>query len=341
MSATFNRTTPVFNRIENLRRSVLLALGLFLPGGAVPIGRVPAPADAPVERRVVERRVVERRVVVAPAETLSVSGGASGAKRGDVVVLLLPGPVGSAFSMRSVVRELQARGIEPFVVDPLGMGASTRPRGADYTLSAQAARIDRVLEQELPAGVSVIVAAQGTSATIAWHLAATDTARVRGVVSIAGGPIDKQGTPGVRTALTFAALLDNPIGRSFAKRRFVSALRDQSADDRWLTTAVVKQYVAPIENDLRGLLRTLGAMQAAVEPVPIASRLARITVPVRLLVGDKPSASAPTVAQVSLLHTQLKRFTIDTLRPGGTMLHEERAADVARAIDEMVRGARK
>jgi pimeloyl-ACP methyl ester carboxylesterase len=261
MSATFNRTTPVFNRMENLRRSVLLALGLFLPGGAVPIGRVPAPADAPVERR-----VVERRVVVAPAETLSVSGGASGAKRGDVVVLLLPGPVGSAFSMRSVVRELQARGIEPFVVDPLGMGASTRPRGADYTLSAQAARIDRVLEQELPAGVSVIVAAQGTSATIAWHLAATDTARVRGVVSIAGGPIDKQGTPGVRTALTFAALLDNPIGRSFAKRRFVSALRDQSADDRWLTTDVVKQYVAPIENDLRGLLRTLGAMQAALAP---------------------------------------------------------------------------
>ena len=230
---------------------------------------------------------------------------------------------------------------EAIAVDPLGMGASTRQKGADYTLSAQAARIGRVLEAELPAGVQVIVAAQGTSATIALHLAATDSARVRGVVSIAGGPIDKQGTSGVRTALTFAALLDNPIGRGFAKRRFVSALRDQSANDRWLTNDVVKQYVAPIENDLRGLLRTLGAMQAAVEQFPIESRLARITVPVRLLVGDKPSASAPTVAQVSMLQGHLKRFTIDTLRPGGTMLHEERAADVARAIDEMVRGARK
>jgi pimeloyl-ACP methyl ester carboxylesterase len=258
-----------------------------------------------------------------------------------MAVLLLPGPVGSAFSMRSVVRALEARGIEPFVIDPLGMGASTRPKGADYTLSAQAARIGRVLEKELPAGVSVIVAAQGTSATIAFHLAATDTARIRGVISIAGGPIDQQGTPGVRTALTFAALLDNPIGRGFAKRRFVSALRDQSADDRWLTDEVVKQYVAPIEHDLRGLLRTLGAMQAAVEPFPIASRLARITVPVRLLVGDKPSASAPSAAQVLLLQRYLPRFALDTLRPGGTMLHEERAADVARAIDEMVRGARR
>jgi pimeloyl-ACP methyl ester carboxylesterase len=280
-------------------------------------------------------------VAVAPAETLSVSGGAVGMTRGDVAVLLLPGPVGSAFSMRSVVRGLQARGIEPFVIDPLGMGASTRPKGADYTLSAQAARIGRVLEKELPAGVPVIVAAQGTSATIAFHLAATDTSRIGGVISIAGGPIDQQGTPGVRTALTFAALLDNPIGRGFAKRRFVSALRDQSADDRWLTDEVVKQYVAPIEHDLRGLLRTLGAMQAAVEPFPIASRLARITVPVRLLVGDKPSASAPSAAQVLMLQRHVPRFALDTLRPGGTMLHEERAADVARAIDEMVRGARR
>ena len=303
-------------------------LGLVLPTGAGTVTTlIPAPG--------------ERRVVVAPAETLSVSGGAVGMTRGDVAVLLLPGPVGSAFSMRSVVRALEARGIEPFVIDPLGMGASTRPKGADYTLSAQAARIGRVLEKELPAGVSVIVAAQGTSATIAFHLAATDTARIRGVISIAGGPIDQQGTPGVRTALTFAALLDNPIGRGFAKRRFVSALRDQSADDRWLTDEVVKQYVAPIEHDLRGLLRTLGAMQSAVEPFPIASRLARITVPVRLLVGDKPSASAPSAAQVLLLQRYVPRFALDTLRPGGTMLHEERAADVARAIDEMVRGARR
>jgi pimeloyl-ACP methyl ester carboxylesterase len=303
-------------------------LGLVLPTG---VGTVTTLIPAPGERR----------VVVAPAETLSVSGGAVGMTRGDVAVLLLPGPVGSAFSMRSVVRALEARGIEPFVIDPLGMGASTRPKGADYTLSAQAARIGRVLEKELPAGVSVIVAAQGTSATIAFHLAATDTARIRGVISIAGGPIDQQGTPGVRTALTFAALLDNPIGRGFAKRRFVSALRDQSADDRWLTDEVVKQYVAPIEHDLRGLLRTLGAMQSAVEPFPIASRLARITVPVRLLVGDKPSASAPSAAQVLLLQRYVPRFALDTLRPGGTMLHEERAADVARAIDEMVRGARR
>jgi hypothetical protein len=41
-----------------------------------------------------------------------------------------------------------------------------------------------------------------------------------------------------------------------------------------------------------------------------------------------------------MLQARLKRFTLDTLRPGGTMLHEERAADVARAIDDMVRCAR-
>ena len=319
----------MLNRIVAVGASALFALGLFFPGREPRVAVRAATKVGPGERR----------VAVAPAETLSVSGGADGVSRGDVVVVLLPGPVGSAFSMRSVVRELQARGVEPLVIDPLGMGASTRPKGADYTLSAQAARIAKALEVELPAGVSVIVAAQGTSATIAFHLAATDTARVRGVVSIAGGPIDKQGTPGVRTALTFAALLDNPIGRGFAKRKFVSALRDQSADVSWLTNDAVKRYVAPIENDLRGLLRTLGAMQASVEQFPIESRLTRITVPVHLLVGDKPSTSAPSVAQVSMLQTRLKRFSIDTLRPGGTMLHEERAPDVARAIMDLLRRA--
>ena len=276
-------------------------------------------------------------MVVAPAETLSVSGDAASTARDRIAVLLLPGPVGSAFSMRNVVRELQARGIEPLIVDPLGMGASTRPKGADYTLSAQAARIGRVLDLELPTGVPVIVAAQGTSATIAFHLAATDTGRVRGVVSLAGGPINQQGTPGVRTALALSALLDNPIGRRVAKRRFLSALREQSADARWLTEDVAAQYVAPIEADLRGLLRTLGAMQAAVEPHPIESRLGRIVAPVILLLGDKRSSSAPTATQIQLLQTLVKRYTTDTLPVSGTMLHEERPGDVAQAISTLVR----
>ena len=273
-------------------------------------------------------------MVVAPAETLSVSGDAAYTARDRIAVLLLPGPVGSAFSMRNVVRELQARGIEPLIVDPLGMGASTRPKGADYTLSAQAARIGRVLDLELPTGVPVIVAAQGTSATIALHLAATDTGRVRGVISLAGGPINQQGTPGVRTALALSALLDNPIGRRVAKRRFLSALREQSADARWLTEDVAAQYVAPIEADLRGLLRTLGAMQAAVEPHPIESRLGRIVAPVILLLGDKRSSTA---TQIQLLQTLVKRYTTDTLPASGTMLHEERPGDVAQAISTLVR----
>lgn len=324
-----------------LRPALLLALTLMPPGAAAPV-----PVKLPVPVRGAPAAPGERRVAVAPAETLSVTGGPERGEspapaREAVAVVLLPGPVGSAFSLRTVVRELATRGIVPLVIDPLGMGASTRPAGADYTLSAQADRIARVLDRELPTGATVVIAAQGTSATIALHLAAADTARVRGVLSIAGGPIDKQGTPGVRTALTFAALLDNPIGRRFAKRRFVAALREQSANDAWLTDDVATRYVAPIQDDLRGLLRTLGAMQASVERRPIEGRLPQVSAPVRLLVGDKPSGSAPTTAQIAMLQTHLRRFRVDTLRPGGTMLHEERAADVARVVDELMRAARR
>jgi pimeloyl-ACP methyl ester carboxylesterase len=84
-------------------------------------------------------------------------------------------------------------------------------------------------------------------------------------------------------------------------------------------------------------LRTLGAMQAAVEPHPIESRLGRIVAPVILLLGDKRSSSAPTATQIQLLQTLVKRYTTDTVPVSGTMLHEERPGDVAQAISTLVR----
>src|SRR5256885_9770377 len=80
-------------------------------------------------------------VPVAPAESLSVETRG----RGDPVVLI-PGLFGSAFGFRKLVPLLVDAGYRTIVIEPLGVGASGRPEKANYSLTAQAARIAAVLD---------------------------------------------------------------------------------------------------------------------------------------------------------------------------------------------------
>jgi pimeloyl-ACP methyl ester carboxylesterase len=240
-----------------------------------------------------------------------------------------------------VQQGLVAQGHRVLIVDPLGMGASSRPRTADYALSAQATRLKALLDHELPANTRVVVAGLGTSATIAMHLAAIDTARIAGVASLAGGPVDQQGTRTVRIALALAPLLQTRLGLALGRRKFSAVVRDQSADPTWFTPEVADRYLAPLERDVRGQLTVLKDMHDAKEPHPIASRLPQVVAPMRLLLGDKPTPNAPSREQVLLLMQHVRRITIDTVRRAGTLMHEERPADVVRVLDDMLRGARR
>jgi pimeloyl-ACP methyl ester carboxylesterase len=279
------------------------------------------------------------RRVVAPGESLAVLAVGPTSRAGEPAVLLIPGPVGSAHSVRLLVGGLLARGVTVRVVDPLGMGQSSRPDAADYSLGQQAVRLLQVTRAELP-GVPVVVAGIGTSATIALHMAATAPNDIVGVVSLAGGPMDQQATKMMRIALAVSPLLDNPVGRALARRRFVSSMKAQSASSTWMTDSVVKAYTEPIEHDLGRVFRALRAMAAAHERVPIADRLPRITAPLRLLVGDTPTPSAPTSAQVDLFRRTVADFQVDTIKQAGTMLQEEQPAAVVTVIEALVRGAR-
>ena len=282
--------------------------------------------------------LLERRVV-APGESLAVLATGPAPRAGEPAVLLIPGPVGSAHSVRLLVSGLIARGVTVRVIDPLGMGQSSRPDSADYSLGQQAVRLLQVTRAELPS-VPVVVAGIGTSATIAMHMAATAPNDIVGVVSIAGGPMDQQATKMMRIALAVSPLLDNRVGRALARRRFVSSMKAQSASSTWMTDSVVKAYTEPIERDLGRVFRALRAMAAAHERVPIADRLPRITAPLRLLVGDTPTPSAPTSAQVDVLRRTVADFQIDTIQQAGTMLQEEQPAAVVTVIDALVRSAR-
>ncbi len=108
------------------------------------------------------------RVAVAQSRPLS-------RDEGRLAVVLLPGVLGSSFSMRHVTSALLDVGHEVIVIDPLGMGASDRPQVANYSLDGQARRVLSVLDTI--GWRDVVIAGHGTSATIALRAAAAARAQ--------------------------------------------------------------------------------------------------------------------------------------------------------------------
>lgn len=285
--------------------------------------------------------VVEQRMVpITPAESLSTTTYRPAIARSAAqpLVLFLPGPIGSAFSMRHLSSALAAEGVSSVVVDLLGMGESARPVGANYSLTQQAERVRATLDSLRVD--RVLIVALGTSATAAYRFAATYPTRVRGIVSMAGGPVDQQATRGVGFALTFAPLLKTDAGRALGRHKFVRGIRKQSASSTWCTDSVTRAYLAPFDRDLTAAMRSLRAMRDAREPVPIRDVLRGVHAPLRLLVGDKRSSNAPTDEQIRMLSSAVPHATIDTVRHAGTMLHEEQPAVVVNAILAMLAATR-
>src|SRR6266702_8064751 len=81
------------------------------------------------------------KVPLSPAESLHVVI----AGEGDPVVLI-PGLFGSAYGFRNLVPLLVQAGHETIVIEPLGIGSSSRPERADYSLTAQADRVAAAMD---------------------------------------------------------------------------------------------------------------------------------------------------------------------------------------------------
>jgi pimeloyl-ACP methyl ester carboxylesterase len=271
-------------------------------------------------------------VAVAPHESLFVT---QVGPSGGTPIVILPSLVGSAVAFRRVAQLLAASHHRVLIIDPLGMGGSPRPRGADYALAAQARRGSRAIEQ-LCTQPAVLIAT-GVSASIAWRVAAAEPARVAGVVSIEGGLVESQATPGLTRLKWMAPLANTPWGRRLARHRFRSMLVTGSASSAWITDSTVDSYLAPVVADLPATLHVWSSMAAARDADSTTSAARRITQPVRLLVGGAPSARQKSGGvpgrEVEQLRALLRTLQVDTIDGSGWFVHEEQPLAVVRAVE--------
>ena len=202
-----------------------------------------------------------RKISVASAESLAVT--ISGSESGPPLVLI-PGLFGAHFGFRKVIPPLNAAGYRTIVIEPLGVGSSSRPPHADYSLTAQADRIGRVLDS-LDVDNAVIVA-HALGAAMGLRLAYRRPDLVRGLVALDGGPSEAAVTPTFKRLLRLVPWIKLLGGVGLVRKKTRETMVHSSGDTTWVTDEVVAEYTAGVARDLNGTLKAYLAMAAAQEP---------------------------------------------------------------------------
>jgi pimeloyl-ACP methyl ester carboxylesterase len=296
---------------------MLFAFALALASAAVSDSTVP---DATI-----------RDVTVGPDEIVRTTSLGTGRP-----VILVPGLFGGAYSWRTVAQPLAELGYRTIVIEPLGTGFSGYPSKADYSLTAQADRIGRVLDS---LGVQhSIVVAQSVGASMAYRLAYRRPELVRGLISIDGGPVEEAATPGLKSAMKWAGLLKLFVGAGTIRKKVRNGMRENSADSTWITDSVVMGYTAGPARDMHRAIDALHGMARAKEPELLRDHLHEIKAPVRLMVGGYRHSSGVGDHEIELLQQQLPAFTVDSVPGVGQFIQEERPGSVLDAVEALDRG---
>ncbi|MFL5472647.1 MAG: alpha/beta fold hydrolase [Gemmatimonadales bacterium] len=272
--------------------------------------------------------IAVRDIQVAKGETLRITSMGSGKP-----VVLIPGLFGGAYSYRNITGPLVAQGYQAIVVEPLGYGASSHPKKADYSLDAQTERVARTLEQMGVRRALLVAHANGSG--IGFRLAVERPDLVRGLLSIDGGPAETAATPELRRVFRLGAfpvkLVLDP-GR--ARYELKDELASSSGDRSWVTDEVVRKYSAAQIRDLNGSIDALNQMAKAKEKRSLAQRLQQCAVPVVLLVGTSPHRAMVSPEERDLLQHRVKRVEIQDIPGAGRYIQEEKPQVV---LDAMAR----
>jgi len=274
---------------------------------------------------------VIRNLVVAPAETLRVTLVGHGQP-----VVVIPGLLGSAYAYRKVIPLLTAADLSVIVVEPIGVGYSSRPGKGDYSLTAQSRRVAAALDSLGGIGCAPVLA-HSAGASIAVRLAAHRPDLVCGLVAENGGAMDTVATTSVRRAASYAWLIKLFGGRGKIRSQLRKGMLETAGDSSWVTPEVIENYTAGAAGDLGAVLRAIKGMARAREPELMADLLPTVKVPVHLLIGGAPRGSGVPPAQFQLLKAKLPQLVVDTVPGAGLRIHEEQPGVVVKAVLDLIK----
>ena len=273
-----------------------------------------------------------RAMVVAPGEALQVT--VDGPHDGPAVVII-PGLISPAYAFRHLLPPLARAGVRVVVIEPLGVGWSSRPGNADYSHAAQAARIAAVMDILQVSHAVVMGHAVGTAMALRLALARPDL--VSRLLLIEGGALETAAVPGVKRALKFGLLIKIFGGRGRLRKELKKGLLASSGDTTWVTDEVIDNYTAGPAGDVGQVLRALKGMQRSVEPDSLSPRLSGLRIPVRLLVGGAAHEGGTSLGRIRTLESRVKDFHMAIVYGAGLHIHEEQPEVIVRELLQLVR----
>jgi pimeloyl-ACP methyl ester carboxylesterase len=249
------------------------------------------------------------------------------AGRGPATYVLVSGVVGGVAGYRRLEARLLERGHRVVVVDPYQLSLDS----ADVSFAALARRVEAVLAAHDVSGATVVGHAHG--AGVALRLAANSPERVTALYFLDVGALASHRSPILGSTLRLVPLIARlPGGRSFLRRRFVRGLRESAGRQEWLDAATRHAYVEPVLSDIGRIVRMVIRLNRAAEPDSLPALVARLRVPVTVVLGDAPHTAGPEPPELAALVPLGPLLRIERMPGVGHFPHEEAPDEVARML---------
>lgn len=251
----------------------------------------------------------------------------SDAGHGAESYVLISGLVGGVAGFRRLEQRLLAHGHRVIIVDPYQISVDS----ADVSFAALARRVNRILDERGVVAARVVAHAHG--AGVALRLAANSPERVSALYFLDVGALASNGTHVLGTAVRLAPLIAQvPGGREFIRKRYLNGLRANSSRHAWLDDTTRARYTDPLLRNTSRVVAMAVRLSQAQEPDSLERVIARVEVPVRILLGAFPHPSGPDSAEMHALAPLGARAAVARLENVGHFVHEEAPDDVARFV---------
>lgn len=268
---------------------------------------------------------------IAPGEVLTVC--TDGPADGDPVVLV-PGLSGCAYGFRNLTPLLHEQGFRTIIIEPLAVGESSRPKGADFTITAQAERIAMVMDN-LSVGQALFIG-QGIGGSMVFRLAVERPDLVAGFISVEAGAAEETISPGFKNVMRLAKAVVKLGGKDLLRDRYIEKLEKSSGDTGWLDRRTEGRYFRGTARDISASMDAMSAMTSQTEPWPMAPRLVDIEIPVIVLLGTAPHEGGLTSEEIETLRCGVPGVEFREVPGAGHFIYEEQPQAVAEALEELI-----
>jgi pimeloyl-ACP methyl ester carboxylesterase len=171
---------------------------------------------------------------------------------------------------------------------------------ADVSFDALARRINTQLEMRGVRGARVVGHAHGGG--VALRLASNWPSRVSELFLLNVGALAGNHSPVFSSSMRLATFVTHvPGGKRFVRNRIVAGIRENTGKSDWLDDAMAHAYTDVPLDHISGVVGMAMRLGKSVEPESLSVVVARVHVPVTLLLGALHCPASPGPEEIAAL----------------------------------------